>query len=71
MSEAEILEFLSQYWPLLVPIVVIQYALVIFAIVDLARQEKVRGSKLLWVFVIVLVNFIGPIIYFVVGRDEG
>jgi hypothetical protein len=71
MNEAEVLQFLHQYWPLLVPIVIIQYALVIFAIVDLSKQDVTRGPKIVWVFVILLVNFIGPILYFVIGRDEG
>lgn len=71
MTEAGFLDFLRQYWPLLVPIIIIQYALVVVAIIDLSKQEKTRGPKLLWVFVILLVNYIGPILYFVIGRDEG
>jgi hypothetical protein len=32
----------------------------------------VRGdSKLMWGLIIVVVNVIGPILYFLVGRDEG
>jgi hypothetical protein len=71
MTEAGLIEFLQEYWPLLVPLFIIQYGLVIAAIIDLSRQETTRGPKMLWVFVIMLVNFIGPILYFVIGRDEG
>jgi hypothetical protein len=67
----EIQTLLEAYWPLLVPIVIIQYALVFAAIIDLSKQKTTRGPKMLWVFVIILVNFIGPILYFVIGRDEG
>lgn len=70
MSESD-LQLLKDLLPLLIPIILIQYALVIGAIIDLARRETVRGSKLVWVLVILLVNFIGPILYFVIGRDEG
>jgi hypothetical protein len=51
--------------------VIIQYALVIAAIIDLSKQKTTRGPKMVWVFVILLVSFIGPILYFVIGRDEG
>jgi hypothetical protein len=70
MSESD-LQLLKDLLPLLIPILIIQYALVIAAIIDLSRQEKIRGPKIVWVLVILLVNFIGPILYFVIGRDEG
>jgi hypothetical protein len=40
--------------------------------VDLERSERrVRGgSKIVWALVIILVNIIGPILYFVAGREE-
>ncbi len=68
--ENEIVDILSQYAPLLIPIILIQLALVVAAFWDLIRREKTRGSKWLWVFVILLLNMIGPIIYFLVGRDD-
>ena len=70
MSEND-LQLLKDLLPLLIPIIIIQFALVIAAIIDLARREKTRGPKVVWVLVILLVNFIGPILYFVIGRDEG
>ena len=58
---------------LLAPIVVIQLGLMIAALYDLEPEERrVRGgSKLVWALVIVLVNILGPILYFAIGRDEG
>lgn len=61
---------LQQYIPLLIPLLIIQLGLMIAALVDLFRREKTQGPKWLWILVIVFVNFIGPILYFVVGRDE-
>ena len=62
----------EQVVALLVPIVIIQLGLMIAALVDLGQGERrVRGgNKLVWVVVIVFVNVIGPIVYFVAGRDE-
>ena len=34
------------------------------------RRERVRGPKWVWALVIVFVNYIGPIIYFVAGRRD-
>ena len=56
---------------LILPIVILEIALIVFALRDLVRPERrVRGdSKLLWGVVIVLFQLIGPILYFVVGRE--
>jgi len=64
------MEIIKQYLPLLIPVILIELALLITALVDLIRREKTRGPKWAWVLVIVLLNFIGPIIYFVAGRKE-
>ncbi len=60
----------NQWLPLLVPIVFLQLGLMIFALVDLVRRERTKGPKWAWVLVIVLINFIGPIVYLVIGREE-
>jgi hypothetical protein len=64
-------EFLIQYWPLLIPIVLINYILVIAALVDLFRRERVLGNrKWVWALIILFIQYIGPILYFVLGRKE-
>jgi hypothetical protein len=62
----------EQIVALVAPIILIQVGLMIAALVDLERDERrVRGgSKLVWALVIVFVNLIGPIVYFVAGREE-
>jgi hypothetical protein len=64
------MELIKQYLPLLIPVVLIELGLMVIALVDLIRRSRTRGPKWVWVLVIVLINFIGPIIYFVVGRLE-
>jgi hypothetical protein len=50
---------------------VLQLALMIFGLVDLTRRKKVaRGNKLLWAIIIIFINIVGPILYFVLGRAE-
>jgi len=64
------MEELQRFIPLLTPVIVIQLILLVAALVDLIRRPQTRGPKWVWVLIIVLVNFIGPIIYFVLGRKE-
>ena len=64
------MEIIKQYLPLLIPVVVIELGLMITALVDLIRRSQTNGPKWVWVLVIVLINFIGPIIYFILGRKE-
>ena len=63
---------LSEYLLLLIPLVLIQIGLLIFALLDLVKrpQEALNGSKVMWVLIIALVNVIGPILYFIVGRKD-
>jgi len=58
---------------LIVPLAIAQITLLILAAVDLLRDDRrVRGgNKGVWAVIIVFVNVIGPILYFLVGREEG
>ncbi|MED3572139.1 PLD nuclease N-terminal domain-containing protein [Cytobacillus praedii] len=54
--------------PIVAPIILIQLILLTIAIIDLVRIEKVNGPKWVWIIVILFVNIVGPILYFVIGR---
>jgi hypothetical protein len=62
----------EQVIALLLPLVLIQLGLLVAALFDLEKEERrVRGgSKLIWVLIIVFLNVIGPIVYFVAGRED-
>jgi len=70
MSGEFSLDTLSEYIPLLAPLVLLQLILVVVALYDLARRPRTRGPKWVWVLVILFVNTIGPIVYFTVGRQD-
>jgi len=61
----------TQILLLVLPIVIIELGLLVFALRDLLRPERrVRGeSKLMWGLIIVFVGMLGPILYFIVGRE--
>jgi hypothetical protein len=64
-------EALKEALPFLIPLVVIELGLMIFALVDLARRKVVKGGqKWPWVLVIVMLGIIGPIFYLLVGREQ-
>jgi hypothetical protein len=59
--------------PFLIPLIALQLVLVAFALYDLTRPwRRVRGGKkLVWALVIVLGELLGPLVYFLFGREEG
>jgi hypothetical protein len=70
LGELTFLEQVVELLPLLIPLLLVQAALVIAALWDLVKRPATRGPKWIWVLVILFVNTIGPIAYFIVGRGE-
>jgi heme/copper-type cytochrome/quinol oxidase subunit 2 len=64
------LEALKNALPWLVPLMVLQTGLLLWAVIDLANRENVRGDKLVWVALIIMVGIIGPLVYFIFGRRK-
>jgi hypothetical protein len=62
---------LGQLIALLIPLVLVELGLLGFALYDLVKRKHVRGgNKWLWGIIIVVVEIFGPILYFVLGREE-
>jgi hypothetical protein len=55
---------------LIIPIVLIEVGLMVFALVDLIRRKRTKGPKWVWAIVIVLIEIIGPLVYLIAGREE-
>jgi hypothetical protein len=66
----QIPENIAKLIPLLIPIVILQFGLMIAALVDILKREKTKGPKWAWILAIVFVNLFGPILYFLIGRNE-
>jgi len=64
------MDLIRELLPFLIPILILQLALMVFALVDLVRRERTKGPKWLWALIIVFVNLIGPILYFIIGRED-
>jgi Phospholipase_D-nuclease N-terminal len=63
---------LGEALPFLIPLLILQLALLALGLYDLTRPERQvkGGSKLVWGIVIVLGELIGPIVYFLYGRED-
>jgi len=62
----------TQILALVLPIALIELALIVVALRDLLRPERrVRGdSKLMWGILILVIGMLGPLLYLTVGRRE-
>ncbi len=63
---SEVLKFL----PYLIPILIIEYGLLIFAIVQLVKNEVRYLPKWGWALIIVFINIIGPIVFLLTGKKK-
>lgn len=57
---------------IMIPLAILQLALMITALIDVVRREpeRVRGPKWAWMLGIVLVSLFGPVAYFLAGRKD-
>jgi Phospholipase_D-nuclease N-terminal len=63
---------LGQIIAIIAPLLVLQLALMAVGLYDLTRPERrvKGGNKLVWGIVIVLGELLGPLVYFLVGRED-
>lgn len=65
------MEKIIQYLPFIIPLAVIEIGLAVFALVDVLRHKKFKfGNTVIWVIIVLVVEFIGPILYFTIGKDN-
>nr|WP_156034797.1 PLDc N-terminal domain-containing protein [Clostridium sp. KNHs205] len=65
------MEQIKEYLPFIIPILIVQYGLMIAALVHILRHKNYRiGNRVVWIVISVVVNTIGPILYFTIGKGE-
>ncbi len=57
-------------WEIVAPIIVLDLILVITALVSCLKEQNTNGPKWVWVLIILFINLIGPVLYFVIGRKK-
>ena len=62
---------IMEYLPFIIPLALAQYGLMAYAVWHiLTHKNYKRGNTALWLVLSLVVNFIGPILYFVLGRED-
>jgi hypothetical protein len=66
------LEQLLEFLPFIIPLIIIQFALFGYTLHHILTHNNYKmGNRTLWLIItIVLMNFVGPILYFVFGKEE-
>ncbi len=52
----------------ILPIIIIFLVLVSIAFIDMYKNKEERINKGFWLFIIIALNVLGPILYFTLGR---
>lgn len=65
------MELLKEYFPILAPLIILEVILAVTALIHVLRHPHYRfGNKVLWCIIVLFIQFIGPVVYFVAGRGE-
>lgn len=62
----------NEMMPLIIPLVIVQFVLLAVTIIHILKHDTYkRGNRTIWLIVaIVGMEFIGPILYFVFGKED-
>ena len=64
------MENIMELLPFLIPLLIAQFALMGYTLYHVLTHEHYkRGTRLTWV-ILSFVNFIGPILYFLIGKED-
>lgn len=63
---------IQEFLPFLIPLVILQLGLLAYTVRHILTHEQYkRGNRTLWLVIsIVGMEFIGPILYFLLGRED-
>ena len=66
------MEQLMEFLPFLIPLVIAEFALFGYTLYHILTHDIYkRGNRTLWlVITIVFMNFVGPILYFLLGKED-
>ena len=62
----------TQLIPILIPLIILEFGLLIYVIYHIMTHDHYkRGNRAFWiVLTLVLMNFIGPILYIIFGKED-
>ena len=66
------MEQLKEFLPFLIPLIIVQFSLLGYTLYHILTHDTYkRGNRTLWlVITLVFMNFVGPILYFLLGKED-
>ena len=63
---------LKEFLPFLIPLVIAQFALFGYALYHILTHKNYKtGNRTIWLVITILfMNFVGPILYLVLGKED-
>ena len=63
---------LKEFLPFLIPLLIVQFLVLGYTIYHILTHDHYkRGNRIIWMIVAVVgMQFIGPILYFILGKEE-
>lgn len=66
------MESIKEYIPFLIPAAILEIGLMITALVHLLRRKRTANLNVAaWAVIIIVFEIIGPVMYFLIGREDG
>ena len=55
-------QLFADYWPFLVPLIILEFGLMITAVIHILRHQHYRfGNRLLWLLLVIFIQIIGTL----------
>ncbi len=66
-----VIEIIIKYLPVFLPLIIIELVLALTALIHVIRHPHYRfGNRTVWILVVLFIQLIGPVLYFVIGRSD-
>ena len=65
------MQSIVEFLPFVIPLLIIELLLAITALIHILKHPNYRfGNRTIWILIVLLVQIIGPAVYFIFGRGE-
>ena len=63
---------INELLPFLIPLAIVEIILLIYTLYHILPHRTYRhGTRILWIVIVVVgMQFVGPVLYFLLGREE-
>lgn len=62
-----ITEISSEMWIFITPIIILQFIMMVSALISIIKKEVLFKEKIIWILITIVIAIVGPIVYFAIG----